>query len=130
MLILTFKTDQPEAEIGLYDGSRQLTSLTWQADRQLAETIHRKIRELLTANSKQLTDFQGIVVFRGPGSFTGLRIGASVANALADSLRVPIVGGHGNDWQTKSIDALLAGKNEKIIVPDYGSAPHITPPKH
>src|ERR1700690_3954414 len=98
MLILTIKTDQPDAELALYDGEKQLTSLTWPAHRQLAETIHQQIRQVLTEQNKTLQDLQGLAVFAGPGSFTGLRIGISVANALADSLQIPIVSGHGESW--------------------------------
>ena len=130
MLILTIKTDQPDAELALYDGEKQLTSLTWPAHRQLAETIHQQIRQVLTGQNKTLKDLQGLAVFAGPGSFTGLRIGISAANALADSLRIPIVGEQADDWQTKAIDKLLTGQNDKIVIPEYGSPPHITPPKH
>ncbi len=47
MIILTIRTDKPEAEIGLYDGEQQLAYEMWSAHRQLAETIHTKIKELL-----------------------------------------------------------------------------------
>jgi tRNA threonylcarbamoyladenosine biosynthesis protein TsaB len=130
MLILTIKTDQPDAELTLFDNQKRLTSLTWPAHRQLAETIHYKMRELLTANARQLTDLEAVAVFAGPGSFTGLRIGISVANALADSLQIPIVGGSGESWRADCVEKLLAGKNDEIVVPEYGSPPHITPPKH
>ncbi len=129
MLILTIKTDQPEAELGLYDDQKQLTSLAWPAHRQLAETIHQQIRQVLDRQNKTLKDLQGLAIFAGPGSFTGLRIGITVANALADSLNIPIVGGRGQSWRADSVGKLLAGKNEKIIIPEYGSPPHITPPK-
>jgi hypothetical protein len=46
MIILTIRTDKPEAEIGLYDDEKQIIYETWQAHRQLAETIHLKIKEL------------------------------------------------------------------------------------
>jgi len=68
------------------------------------------------------------VVYKGPGSFTGLRIGISVANALAYGLNVPIVSTTGKDWQLQGIDRLKKGKNETSAVPDYGSEPHITLP--
>jgi hypothetical protein len=43
MLIITLRTDKPDAEIGLFDSSRQLDYYTWQAHRQLAETLHTKL---------------------------------------------------------------------------------------
>jgi tRNA threonylcarbamoyladenosine biosynthesis protein TsaB len=129
MLILTLRTDKPEAEIGLYKDNEKLSYVTWQADRQLAETLHQQLKSLLEAQSKTLTDLGGIVVFKGPGSFTGLRIGISVTNALADGLVISIVGSGGNDWIAQGLTLLTASKNEQIVLPEYGSPPHITTPK-
>jgi tRNA threonylcarbamoyladenosine biosynthesis protein TsaB len=129
MLILTIRTDKPEAEIGIYKDTGQLDYVQWQADRQLAETIHTKLKALLDAQSLALSDVQAIVVFKGPGSFTGLRIGTSVANALADGLTIPIAGTTGKDWITQGIGRLSTGQNEHIVLPEYGSPPHITKPK-
>jgi hypothetical protein len=59
-----------------------------------------------------------------------LRIGLTVANALTDSLNVPVVGSTGDEWIQDGIKRLQAGENEKIILPEYGADVHITLPKH
>src|SRR6476661_5933997 len=112
MLILSIKTDKPEAEIGLFNDRQQLSYYKWQAHRQLAETIHQKIQKLLKENNKNLKDLEGLVVFKGPGSFTGLRIGLSVANALADSLQIPIVGQSDETWLEQGLNLLAQGHDE------------------
>ena len=61
MIILTIRTDKPEAEIGLYDGSTQLAYETWQAHKQLSETIHAKILSLLKSKKLNWQDIDGIV---------------------------------------------------------------------
>lgn len=129
MIILTIRTDKPEAEIGLYKGNKQLAYEIWPAHRQLAETLHIKIREMLSSNNKDWQDIAGVVVFEGPGSFTGLRIGLSVANALSYSLNAPIVGAQADQWLATGIEGLLTGKNSKQIIPFYGSEALITTPK-
>jgi tRNA threonylcarbamoyladenosine biosynthesis protein TsaB len=129
MKILTIRTDKPEAEIGLFNDSQQLDLLVWYAHRELAETIHIRIKDILEANSESLETVQGIVLYRGPGSFTGLRIGTSVANALAASLGVPIIGAVGDNWLRLGVVDLLAGKNDRLVIPEYGSEPHITLPR-
>ncbi len=126
MLILTIRTDNPDAEIGLFDGETQLAYEKWQAHRELSITIHKKIEETLASHNKKLPDLNGIVCFKGPGSFTGLRIGLTVANTLAYSLNIPILGTMGDNWQSDGIKDLESGKNEKIIMPEYGADPHIT----
>ncbi|MEX1995733.1 MAG: hypothetical protein WD887_03070, partial [Candidatus Saccharimonadales bacterium] len=59
------------------------------------------------------------------GSFTGLRIGLSVGNALSYALNIPIVSGHGPDWLKTGIKDIKTGKNDKIILPEY-DAPALT----
>lgn len=130
MLILTIRTDQPEAEIGLLNDDEQKAHATWQAHRLLAETIHLKIKDLLAAQKVELEELGGIVVFRGPGSFTGLRIGISVANALAGSLKIPIIGAAGDDWQKTGGQKLQDGQNDQVVLPEYGAPPHVTEPKN
>lgn len=126
MLIITIRTDKPEAELGLYEDSKRLAYSTWLAHRELAETIHSKIDELLKGQQKSLHDIKGIAVFKGPGSFTGLRIGHAVGNALAYSLRAPIVASEDPQWLEAGIKRLLKGENDKLVVPEYGALPHIT----
>jgi tRNA threonylcarbamoyladenosine biosynthesis protein TsaB len=128
MLILTIRTDKPNAEIGLFDDDSKLAYSAWLADRQLAETIHLKIKELLQSQSYELDNLRGILVFKGPGSFTGLRIGISVANALAYGLEIPIIAETGDNWLKQGIDKLTKAQNEEVIIPEYGSPPNITLP--
>src|SRR5665213_1527066 len=98
MLILTLRTDKPEAEIGLYDDTTRLAYTAWAAHRELAETIQQRIEELLEQQAKTIHDIQGMVAYQGPGSFTGLRNGLTVANALAYSLAKPIVASGSEGW--------------------------------
>ena len=126
MLILTIRTDKPEAELGLYEDESQLGYISWEAHRELSATIHVKIQELLASQNKELRDVTGIVCFKGPGSFTGLRMGLTVGNALAYSLEAPIVGEMGDDWMQKGIAALLGGDSEKIALPEYGAEANVT----
>lgn len=128
-LILTIRTDKPDAEIGLFNNKKKLAYTVWPAHRQLAETIHAKIKELLASQDYALCDLGGIVAYKGPGSFTGLRIGLSIANALADSLNIPIIATTGEYWIKHAQGKLVKGENEHIVLPEYGAPPHITIPK-
>jgi tRNA threonylcarbamoyladenosine biosynthesis protein TsaB len=129
MLILTIRTDKPEAELGLFQNADKLAYSTWPAHRQLAETIHAKIKELLDSQQHTLKDLEGIAVFKGPGSFTGLRIGISVANTLADSLAIPVVAESGEAWLDRVTGRLEKGEDEKIVLPEYGAPARTTAPK-
>ena len=128
-MILTIRTYKPEAELGIYDGNKKLAYETWQAHRQLAESMHTQIAKILQFVGKELSEIDGIVVFQGPGSFTGLRIGISVANALSYSLQAPIVGTSGDDWILTGITQLKDATIGTLVVPRYGSEARITAQK-
>lgn len=130
MLILTIRTDKPEAEIGLFNNQTKLAYISWQAHRELSSTIHLKIKEMLGQNKLELKDLRGIVVFKGPGSFTGLRIGISVANALAYALNIPILASATDDWVNIGVSRLMNNQNEQMALPEYGCEPHITKQVH
>lgn len=128
-MILMIRTDKPEAELYLYDNNHKVAESKWEAHRQLADTIHLKIKELLDTNDLNYKDLKGMAVFKGPGSFTGLRIGITVANTFAYSLGLPIVGAEGDKWREQAIKRLNENKNDKIIAPFYGAEANITLPK-
>lgn len=48
--------------------------------------------EILKKNNLEFSDLKGIEVEKGPGSYTGLKVGASVANAFGFSLNIPVNG--------------------------------------
>lgn len=101
----------------------------WEANRELAKGLPGYLEAELSKQSRMFSDISGIGVFRGPGSFTGLRIGIAVLNTLADALAIPIVGTTGEDWQSDAITRLENGENDQIILPLYGSDANITAPR-
>jgi tRNA threonylcarbamoyladenosine biosynthesis protein TsaB len=48
------------------------------------------IEKILKKNKLEFKDLKGIEVETGPGSYTGLKVGVSVANALGFSLGIPV----------------------------------------
>ncbi len=50
------------------------------------------IQELLTENSIRASDLEAVAVSKGPGSYTGLRIGVSVAKGIAYAASIPLIG--------------------------------------
>ncbi len=101
----------------------------WQADRQLAKGLLGYVERCLGEHDKKLADIQGIGVYQGPGSFTGLRIGLTVMNTLADGLGVPIVGVTGEEWAAIAQKRLQLGENDHLVLPNYGADAHITKPR-
>lgn len=62
------------------------------ARREKAQKLLPFIDELFKKQGRKLEDITEIEVNIGPGSFTGLRVGVSVANALGWALGIPVNG--------------------------------------
>ena len=129
-MILALRTDQPTSQLYLLasDG-KQIAEHSWLADRQLADTILPTIEDFLKQQKLGFKDLSGLIVFTGQGSFTGLRIGTTVANALAFSLDIPIVKAAGDDWRHVGLTELKAAHMQQFVTPDYDGQPNITQPK-
>lgn len=129
MIVLTIRTDKPESEVGLFSDGQKLEYESWQAHRTLSQSIHKKIEDLLKSQKLDWHEIKGVICYKGPGSFTGLRIGIAVANTLAGSLNVPIVGQSGKNWIEAGLKALKSNLNDTQVLPEYGSPAHVTLPK-
>jgi len=127
-MILLLDTSTPLCKITFIDDGWRRDE-EWQADRTLARDLLGYLNKMLCKYGRTWLDITAIGVFEGPGSFTGLRIGLTVMNTIADAQGIPIVGGRSNSWQDEVIAKLKSDKNEKIVLPFYGSDAHITKPK-
>ena len=127
MNILVLRTDSDTAYLGIYNDHSKIHEMTWPALRTLSQTLLANIVKM-SEKTGGLEALDGLVVFKGPGSFTGLRIAISVANTLAYSLKIPIVGSEGQTWIEHGVKKLLKSQNDELVVPEYGAQPNITKP--
>lgn len=127
-MILLLNTAHPTCLLSFIDDDKRY-EYTWDAGRSLARELHAYIEKQMKEHGWSWGDIEGIGVYSGPGSFTGLRIGITVVNTAADALDIPIVGIGGDDWQEAALMRLKQGENDRIILPEYGSAANITKPR-
>lgn len=129
-MILAIKTDNPTAELVLLDrGGEVLERETWLAERRLALELLSRLEALLIQHGASWKALTGLIVYEGPGSFTGLRIGITVMNTISYSRNIPIVGQTGDEWSEIGVKRLLANENDRIVMPAYGAPARITQPR-
>lgn len=56
-----------------------------------AEKLHLFIKEVLASEKISLENLNAVAVSKGPGSYTGLRIGVSAAKGLCYALNIPLI---------------------------------------
>lgn len=129
MKILLIRTDKPESEIYIYDQDKALTEYKWEAHRTLAKSLLKIISKQLEEAGLMLSDIEAIGVYEGPGSFTGLRIGITVANTISYSQNIQIVSARGESWIRLCVEKLKNNENQEIVLPFYGQDANITKPR-
>lgn len=92
MLILAIETSTQICSLALLRDNRLLAEWYVQSGRTHSTGIMSQLTSLLERSGIDKKDLQAIAVNIGPGSFTGLRIGLSLAKALAIALDIPLVG--------------------------------------
>jgi tRNA threonylcarbamoyladenosine biosynthesis protein TsaB len=124
-------TERDYISIAILDDDKVIKKKKVKSVRKHSEKLLKSIEQVLSSSKKTMQDIKGIIVVKGPGSFTSLRIGITTSNALAFGLGVPIVGIDNDVDYTATPSKLFAkkSKNSSIILPEYGSEPHITKSK-
>ena len=127
-MIILIDTSTAECRLSIVDEDRTI-EYNWDAGRSLARDLLGYLRDRLGEQGATFHDISGIGVMKGPGSFTGLRIGLAVINTLADSLTIPVVGEMGEYWRDDALRRLAEGQDDRIVLPVYGADAHITKPR-
>lgn len=127
-MILGINTSGEFTEIVLANG-QVIDRKKWAGGYELSELLLGEISKLLVRHELKWGDITGVAVFKGPGSFTGLRIGFTVGNTIAYSLGVPIASAAGNDWLRTAAQKLKSKKPGEFEAPEYGAPAKITLPK-
>jgi len=78
--------------VALFDDDKIIDILSEPIERGHAETFLPRVETLIQKNNKTPQDIENIYITIGPGSFTGLRVGLTVAQFMGFSLKKPVHG--------------------------------------
>jgi tRNA threonylcarbamoyladenosine biosynthesis protein TsaB len=90
-MLLAIDTATRKIGIALYDGVQVLHEAVWQSPFRHTVELAPAIDQALVESGLKVTDLEVIGITIGPGSYTGLRIGAAVAKGLAFSRNLDLV---------------------------------------
>ena len=115
MKFLAIDTSGKALTVIAYNGTRAETAFRTDCALRHSELLTDEIDGALSRAGMTAGDCDFFAAVTGPGSFTGLRIGAAIVNTLADQLQIPLYDQN--------------GKEHKIILPDYGRPANISAPR-
>lgn len=91
MILCIDTKDQKVTKTSLKKGGKVIKDLS-EENKFGSQALLPLIEKILKQEKLEYKDLKGIEVDTGPGSFTGIRVGVSVANALGFSLGIPVNG--------------------------------------
>ena len=132
--VLGIDTSEAETGIGLA-GARVHEIKTWISKRNQSQELLPKIDALLRKHHIKPRQLKWVAVNLGPGSFTGLRVGISLANAFGYGLGIPVIGekelvGSARERVERLLKLTTKSKTFRQVLPHYGRPPRITKSKN
>ena len=92
MILLAFETSAKAASVALFDGENLLGEQYQNTGLTHSQTLMVMAEDLLKQCGKTAADVEAVAVANGPGSFTGVRIGAAAAKGFAWGRQIPLYG--------------------------------------
>lgn len=90
-LILSIETSTSVCSVALHEAGKLVAYQMVAIARSHAESLLTMTTHLLQLSGHTPKDLQSIAISEGPGSYTGLRIGAATATGLCYSLNIPLI---------------------------------------
>ncbi|GAB4339486.1 MAG: tRNA (adenosine(37)-N6)-threonylcarbamoyltransferase complex dimerization subunit type 1 TsaB [Calditrichia bacterium] len=112
VLLLGIESSGLTSAISVGDGTELLGEIRLNKAHVHSKRMPVMLSQLLEHLDLAIENLSGIVLSAGPGSFTGLRIGYSLAKGLAHASGLPIV-----EVPTLDVWALQSGEKEKTVLP-------------
>ena len=91
-MILAFETSAKAASVALLEGDKLLGESYQNTGLTHSQTLMQMAEDLLANCGKTVNDITAVAVAKGPGSFTGVRIGVAAAKGLAWGAEIPCYG--------------------------------------
>lgn len=91
-MLLAVDTSTAQVGVAVYDGAQVLGEYVWRSRQHHTVELAPAIAELLARCGLSMQEMRALGVALGPGSFTSLRVGLSLAKGLALACDLPLIG--------------------------------------
>ncbi len=91
-MLVALDTSTAQIGLALYDGERVLGEMAWTGGQRHTTELASALSELLQRCGVSINAISALGVAIGPGSFTSLRVGLSLAKGIALARNLPLIG--------------------------------------
>lgn len=123
-MILNIETSTRVCSVALARNSRLIDLRENAEGKSHASLLAVFIDEVLRVNASDRSDLDAVAVSRGPGSYTGLRIGVSAAKGIAYGLRIPLIA---VDTLSALTCGILQNPDFRKMMPELGKSTWLCP---
>lgn len=92
MNLLAIDTSTASCSVAMFKGDHLVGEDVFTEGKTHSSHLLPMVHRILLEGGSDISRMDGIAITRGPGTFTGLRIGLSTAKGLATAIQVPVVG--------------------------------------
>ena len=115
MKILALDTSGKLCSVAVAEDGKILNQISSVSEKEHSQILMPNIKKLLKSLKFKLDDIDLLSCSRGPGSFTGIRVGMATVKALSDAKNIPIAGVDTLKAQAYSV-IMKKGRNECKIL--------------
>lgn len=90
--LLALETSTPRCSVALFEGEKKMASMTYNQAKSHSRILPLMIEKLLHISGLQVGLLGAVGISTGPGSYTGLRIGAAVGKGICYGQGIPLLG--------------------------------------
>tara|TARA_B100000963_G_scaffold115471_1_gene100573 strand:- start:704 stop:1396 length:693 start_codon:yes stop_codon:yes gene_type:complete len=116
--ILCADTSSQLCSVSIFNNDNLIDNISSKIERSHSKLLLILIDSILNKNNLSVKDLDAFSIAKGPGSYTGLRIGVSTFKGLCYSLEKPLIG-------INTLEILSMSAKEKILDNEYNLCPMI-----
>ena len=116
--ILCADTSSQLCSVSIFNKDKLVDNINSKIERSHSKLLLKLIDSILIKNNLSVKDLDAFSIAKGPGSYTGLRIGVSTFKGLCYSLEKPLIG-------INTLEILSISAKEKILENEYNLCPMI-----
>lgn len=125
---LCIDTSTRYASVGISEEGRILAELVWRSERNHSVELAPALRRVMEHAGVRIEDLTAVFAALGPGGFSALRVGLSVAKSLAMARSLPLVGVNTLDTEAAPfrglegpLSAVIGAGRSKVYLATYDS---------